>query len=411
MKISILAVCLTLLTSLAFADDWPQHLGPNRNGISAEQGLIADIPDSGLNVLWQVSGGVGMSGVAVADGTAITIVQKENKQVVIALDAKTGESKWEVGVAPEFKNSMGNGPRAFPCIHKGNVIVFTGQGNLISLKLADGSTNWWIETVKVFGGQVADYGMACSPLIVGDTVAVTTGHKDGSVLAAYNLDDGKEAWHLSWPDAIGYSSPSLLTLADKEQIVVYTGTNVRGVDTTGKSLWSYEYVTPFDCNIVTPQLVGKDLFFSSGENHGSVLLSVSKGKDSYKLTEKWSSQGPSSVLRNEWQTSVLIDGYLYGWDNVGGAGPITHLKCVNATTGELAWEELRFGKGNFTAADGKLFLNMMSGELVVIEANSKEYVELSRQKVHRGSRQAPTLSNGILYLRDDATITALSVSK
>ena len=306
---------------------------------------------------------------------------------------------------------MGNGPRAFPCIHKGNVIVFTGQGNLISLKLTDGSTNWWIETVKVFGGQVADYGMACSPLIVGDTVAVTTGHKDGSALAAYNLDDGKEAWHLSWPDAIGYSSPSLLTLADKEQIVVYTGTNVRGVDTTGKSLWSYEYVTPFDCNIVTPQLVGKDLFFSSGENHGSVLLSVSKGKDSYKLTEKWSSQGPSSVLRNEWQTSVLIDGYLYGWDNVGGAGPITHLKCVNATTGELAWEELRFGKGNFTAADGKLFLNMMSGELVVIEANSKEYVELSRQKVHRGSRQAPTLSNGILYLRDDATITALSVSK
>ena len=89
MKISILAVCIMLLTSLAFADDWPQHLGPNRNGISAAQGLIADIPDSGLNVLWQVSGGVGMSGVAVADGTAITIVQRDNKQIVIALDAKT----------------------------------------------------------------------------------------------------------------------------------------------------------------------------------------------------------------------------------------------------------------------------------------------------------------------------------
>ena len=89
-----------LLTSLAFADDWPQHLGPNRNGISAEQGLIADIPDSGLNVLWQVSGGVGMSGVAVADGTAITIVQRDNSftgRVTLAFeDAPLRLAKWQI---------------------------------------------------------------------------------------------------------------------------------------------------------------------------------------------------------------------------------------------------------------------------------------------------------------------------
>jgi hypothetical protein len=74
---------------------------------------------------------------------------------------------------------------------------------------------------------------------------------------------------------------------------------------------------------------------------------------------------------------------LYGFDNVGSAGPVTHLTCVNASTGERAWRELRFGKGNLIAADGKLFISTMKGELVIVQASPKEYEELGSRERDR----------------------------
>jgi hypothetical protein len=123
----------------------------------------------------------------------------------------------------------------------------------------------------------------------------------------------------------------------------------------------------------------------------------------------FASQGPKSVLRNEWQTSILLDGFLYGFDNVGSAGPVTHLTCVSAASGERQWQELRFGKGNLIAADGKLFLSTMQGELVVVTTTPKRFEELGRKRIIGKTRQAPALAGGLLYLRDDREIVCLDV--
>src|SRR6185295_10581609 len=125
----------------------------------------------------------------------------------------------------------------------------------------------------------------------------------------------------------------------------------------------------------------------------------------------WESQGPKSVLRNEWQTSVLLDGHLYGFDNVGSAGPVTHLACINAATGERAWQQLRFGKGNLIAADGKLLISTMNGELVIVRTTPKAYDEVGRAVVVGPTRQAPALAGGLLYLRDNEEIVCLDVRK
>ncbi|MGY8768193.1 MAG: outer membrane protein assembly factor BamB family protein [Pirellulales bacterium] len=114
-------------------------------------------------------------------------------------------------------------------------------------------------------------------------------------------------------------------------------------------------------------------------------------------------------MRNEWQTSVLLDGYLYGLDNVGSAGPVTHLTCVNASTGERVWQQLRFGKSNLTAADGKLFLSTMKGEVVIVNASPTGYQELGRATVIETTRQAPVISNGRLYLRDNQDIVCIDL--
>jgi outer membrane protein assembly factor BamB len=150
---------------------------------------------------------------------------------------------------------------------------------------------------------------------------------------------------------------------------------------------------------------------SSGENHGSVLLELVERGSTFEVKEAWSSQGARSVLRNEWQTSILLDGFLYGFDNVGSAGPVTHLTCVNASTGERMWQQPRFGKGNLIAAEGKLFLSTMNGELVVVRATPKAYEEVGRATVLGSTRQAPALAAGLLYLRDDQHIVCLDVRK
>jgi outer membrane protein assembly factor BamB len=211
-------------------------------------------------------------------------------------------------------------------------------------------------------------------------------------------------------DAAGYSSPTLLDVGGREQIVAFTGGSVLGLAArTGSVLWHYPYETDFNCNIATPLAYDGQVFISAGENHGSVLLKLFLDGDKFQPTEVWSSQGTKSVLRNEWQTSMLVDGYLYGFDNVGSAGPVTHLTCVNAATGDRAWQELRFGKGNLIFADGKLFISTMKGEIIVAKASPKSYEEIGRANVISTTRQAPALSNGLLYLRDDEEIVCLNV--
>jgi outer membrane protein assembly factor BamB len=392
--------------------DWPQFLGPDRNGISRETGLLAAWPKDGPPEMWRVPGGVGMSGLAIGGGRLTTMVQKEGRQCVVCLNPKSGDALWETDVAPAYKNAMGDGPRATPAMEGESLFVFTGEGILAALKTDDGRLLWKKDVVAEFGGKPTDYGMACSPIVVGQRVVVTAG-APGATVVALDRATGDVAWAAGENLPPGYSSPVLMKIGDREQLVVFHGAGGLGLDpATGTELWSHPYITDFNCNIAAPVAVDGGVFLSSGENHGSTLLSLKPRSDKgFDVSEVWSSQGPKSVLRNEWQTSILLDGYLYGFDNVGGAGPITHLTCLDAKTGERQWQQARFGKGNFIAADGKLFLSTIQGELVVLKANPRKFEELGRKTVIGKTRQAPSLAGGLLYLRDDREIICLDVCK
>ncbi|MDA1050390.1 MAG: PQQ-binding-like beta-propeller repeat protein [Planctomycetota bacterium] len=405
-------LCILLAATGAKAQDnsWPQHLGSSRNGISAEKGLLDAWPAGGPKEVWRVKGGVGMSGLAISGGRLLTLVQREGQQSVVAHAAATGAVIWRIAVAPAYENQMGDGPRATPTVAGNTVFAFTGEGVLVALNAPDGRILWSHNTVKELDGQPAEYGMACSPLVVGTQVIVTVGASDATVVA-YDTVSGKLAW-TAGNETTGYSSPALLTVGGREQIVVHAGSAVLGLEPkTGTVLWRYPYVTDYSCNIATPIAVDGKVFVSSGENHGCVLLDLKPSGNLFAVSEVWSSHGPQSVLRNEWQTSILLDGYLYGMDNVGGAGPITHLTCVDAATGERRWQESRFGKGNLIAADGKLFMSTLKGELIVARASPNGYDEIGRSTVIGSTRQAPALANGLLYLRDNDDIVCLDVRK
>ncbi len=398
----------TVAQDAAAKNEWPQFLGPARNGISSETGLLNEWPQEGPKVTWKVPGGVGMSGFAISRGHVITLVQRQGKQWATSLDTETGQTQWQTPLGPAYKNGMGNGPRATPAIAGDSVFVFTGEGILAALNLADGKPIWSHDVITDSQGTIAEYGMASSPLVVGNNVVVTAGAPGASVVA-YDTKTGKQAWK-SGDDAAGYSSPALLELSGHKQLVVFTGESAIGlIPESGKQLWRFPYETNFNCNIVTPVAFKDQVFISSGENHGCVMLSFKGSGDQTQVGEAWTSQGSQSVLRNEWQTSILSDGHLYGFDNVGAAGPVTHLTCINAETGKRVWQKSRFGKGNMIAADGKLLIATMSGELVMVKLTPTAFEEIGRIKLIGPTRQAPALSNGKLYLRDDEEIACVDV--
>ena len=393
------------------AADWSQFLGPNRNGISEESGLIDAWPAGGLKEVWRVKGGVGMSGVAVRGNVACTLIQTGGQQRVLALNAKTGVTDWSTPVAAAYENGQGDGPRATPAFVGGSVFVFTGDGTLARLKVSDGTIEWSHNVLKRHGGKPADYGMACSPLVVSDLVVVQAGASAGTVVAC-DIKTGEPRWTSGRGEAAGYSSPAMFTVSGQSQIVAFKGASVAGIDLkSGDTLWKYPYRTDYDCNTASPIQIGNNVLVSAGENHGSTMLKIGSKNDNFKVNKVWSSIGGGSVMRNEWQTAIHLDDYLYAFDNVGSAGPVTHLVCIEAATGKPVWRKTRFGKGNMIAADGKLFATTMKGELVVINATPDGYEELGRSTVIDTTRTAPALANGLLYLRDGAEIVCLDAKK
>ena len=406
---TVVALVLAAMASRpAAATDWPQFLGPNRNGISSETGLIDAWPAGGVKEVWRASGGVGMSGLAIQGGRLVTLVQNDGQQWLIALDAKTGQPQWKTALAPEYKDRQGDGPRATPTIAGDAVFAFTGEGTLAAANLSDGKIRWSHNVVKQLNGKVADYGMASSPLVVGDFVIVTAGAPKACV-AAYRTAIGERAW-TAGDDATGYSSPAMLEVGGRRQLVVFTGSSAIGIEPKdGTVLWRYPYETDYDCNIATPVAVNGNVLISAGENHGSVLLKLTPQGDKFDVSEVWKSDGPRSALRSEWQTPILQGGQLYGLDNIGSAGPVTHLTCLDAATGKPLWQQPRFGKSNLIAADGKLIFSTMAGELVLVRESAKAYEEIGRQTILGPTRQAPALADGRVYLRDDKEIVCLDL--
>lgn len=406
--LSVAALIAAIVPAFAPADEWPGFLGARRDGISDEKGLIDAIPADGPKTIWRVPGGVGMSAVAVADGLAITSWNDNGKQWLVALDAATGKEAWKTPLNAAYENGQGNGPRATPTIAGERVFAFSGEGILVAVSRTEGKILWQVDAVGDAEAKPSDYGMASSPLVVAEQVIVHVGGATGAI-AAFSIADGKPVWKASAGSA-GYSSPTLLAIDGMETIVSVTGTEVVGLRPgSGKELWRFPFETDFGCNTATPIVVDGGVFVSAGENQGSVLIDLEPEGDRYAPRARWESLGPKSLMRNEWQTSIVIGDHLYGFDNVGAAGPVTHLVCLEAKTGREAWRKSRFGKGNMVFADGKLWITTFEGELVLARATPEGYEELGRAELLGRTRQTLTIAGGRGYIRDDREVLCIGL--
>ena len=413
--IAIAGLVVAAAAALGRAGEWPQVLGPDRNGVAAaDERLAEQWPAGGPPVVWQRDVGSGYAGVAVAGDRAVLFHRVGGREIVEALDAATGKSLWSDGHPTRFAPQVGggDGPLCTPVIHAGKVIAFGAQGMLACLDLATGKRLWQRDTHREFGAQEGYFGAGSTPLVAAGNVIVNVGgtkaagKKADCGVVAFRLDTGDPAW-MATAEPASYSSPVEVEVGGNPQAVDVTRYQCLLIDpATGKVAWSFPFgMRGPTVNAATPIVAdAAHLFVTASYGIGSVYAAF----DGRNVKPVW--DGPDA-LASQYCTPIVVGTHAYCLDGRED-GPPGDLKCIEVATGKVAWQEKGFGYGTLLAADGKLIVARNDGALALVKASPAKPEILGRARPFTGSvRALPALAAGRLYLRDDKTLVAFDVGK
>lgn len=355
-----------LVTTTPF--DFPQFLGPERDGNVPNIAIDADWSAHPPKLVWRQPIGAGWAGIAIANGFALTLEQRGAEEWVSCYDVKTGGLQWASALKERHEHIPGGvGPRSTPTIHKGKVYALGATGKLRCLDGATGSIVWQKDLLKEFGitaeEERADvhWGRSASPLILGDKVIVPAGGKTRRAsLVAYHVDTGDELWH-GGEHNVSYSSPTRARIDGVDQVLAVFEGYAAGHDVaTGKQLWQFEWPgsTSGDANVSDLIQVGPDeVFLSKGYGVGAALMKIAHRGDSWDATPLWKSQ---RILRTKFSNVVLKDGYVYGLSD-------GRLECAELATGKKKWKDGSYGYGQNLRIGDHLVILSEEGEVVLVE--------------------------------------------
>jgi outer membrane protein assembly factor BamB len=381
---------------------WTDFRGPNRSGNYTETKILTDWPTEGLKPLWRQPIGGGYASFVIANGQAFTIEQRREREVVTAYDLRTGRELWTYGWKGLFSETMGgDGPRATPVWHEGLVYALGASGEFHVLEAATGKRVWSTNILTDNSAANLEWGMSNSPLILDDKVIVTPGGNSGRSIVAYDKQTGKYRWG-TLDDNAAYTSPMEVTLAGQRQILAVTDKRIVGLAVDdGKLLWDFPWITQSGINSAQPIITdGNHVFVSAGYDHGSVLLNISKTGGRFVATPVWESK----TMKNRFNSSVLFDGHIYGFDEGIFA-------CIDARTGERKWKGGRYGHGQAMLAGDHVLVLTESGDLVLIRATPESHQEVARSPAIEGKTwNHPAAAGGILLIRNAREMAAFRIN-
>jgi outer membrane protein assembly factor BamB len=387
---------------------WTQWGGPRRNFQTDSSGLRDSWPASGPRVVWKRALGEGYSSAAVENGVLYTMYGRPRQEVVLAANAETGATLWEVPNPMTFQSDaaqdMGNGPYSTPLI-VGDRLFTTGvAGRLQCLDKKTGKVLWVQELVRDLGGSQMMYGYASSPIAFREMVIVPVGGR-GKALMAFHQADGKVAWSRNDFGNV-YSSPLLIDLGGLEQLVALLDGAVLAVNPhNGDPQWQIPFKAGYSIAIATPVWGPGNLIFVSAEyDAGAKAIQLQRDGMQTKATELWSS--PRLRLHNG--NAMLIDGTLYF--SSGGKGSQAILSAVDARSGQVHWQQRSIQKATFVWADRKLITLDQDGNLLIAHP-SREGFRISAQAplLSHLSWTPPSLVGTRLYLRDRRDMMAVDL--
>ena len=398
---------LLLIPAVALCANWPQFLGPNRDGSYPDDDVADSFPDSGPAVVWEKSIGAGFSNPVVANGRLILFHRVGGNEVVDALDAETGKPVWRFEYPTSYRDDFGfdEGPRAAPVISGGQVYTFGAQGVLHCLQFAGGGKIWSLDTHKEFGVSKGFFGAAGSPLVEGQRVILNVGGSDGAGLVALDKDTGRLLWKAT-NDGASYASPIMATFGGKPHLLAFTRAGLVGADpATGAIYFQFPWRARSNAsvNAATPLVVDDLIFLSASYGTGAVLLRV----NGTKLEKIWSGE---DSLANHYSTGVYYDGHLYGYHGRQEYGQ--SFRAIEVRTGKVRWSEESFGAGTVTRVGNRLLLLRENGELLMIRATAERFDVISRAQILPGTVRAyPALANGLFYARNENTLVCVRLRK
>ena len=424
---SVAALCLCFLTvpvtrpantnTAALTSDWPQWRGPDRDGISRDNGLLKQWPAGGPKLLWQVNDiGDGYSTPAVV-GTRIYLMSNRGmeNEFVQALSTQDGKPIWTTRVG-NVGNPNQNPPyakaRSTPTVDGDFVYVLGSDGDLACLEARNGKIRWQKSIRKEFGGQPGEWAYAESPLVDGDLVVVTPGGAQAT-MAAVNKRTGATVWKSAVPDAgpAGYASAIVVKGGGRRQYVQLLPKGIVGVDAkTGQFLWRYAEAAKGPAQYITPIARDGNVYGGAlGVGGGLVRLKPDGG--GVAAEQVYFARG----LPNGIGGAVLVGENLYGTE----AGQ--KLVAAEFATGKVKWQADSIGWASVAYADGHLYLHGINGEVALVEATPEGYREKGRfsppaqpKKKHvgpfpEGAFAYPVIANGRLYIRDLGTLWAYDI--
>ncbi|MFL5329674.1 MAG: PQQ-binding-like beta-propeller repeat protein [Gemmataceae bacterium] len=422
-----------VIAGVACADDWPQWMGPQRDDVWRETGILEKFPEGGPKFLWRTPIAGGYAGPAVANGRVFVTdfvtktgkpaegerlpSKNEGKERVLCLDKSTGKENWKHEYDCTYAVSYPCGPRCTPTVDGDRVYTLGTEGNLICLNVADGKVVWSKELKKDYKTKTPIWGFTGHPLVDGDKLFCLVGG-DGSVVVCFDKMTGQEKWKALSAQQPGYSPPTMVNTPAGRQLVLWHAESVNGLDPeTGKVFWTVDLKPNYGMSIMGPQQAG-DYLFVGGYN-AAVVLKLAADKPAV-----------SEVYRGKKDTSVypinmtpLIDGdYIYGVDQPG------QLRCVELKTGKRLWETTVPTTGAKPAGSGtaflvkngdRYFIFSESGDLIIAKLSPKGYDEVSRWKMLDQTGSAfgravvwshPAFANKCVFARNDKEIVCVSLA-
>ncbi|MCB9767932.1 MAG: PQQ-binding-like beta-propeller repeat protein [Candidatus Omnitrophica bacterium] len=399
---SIVWAIIGILVQASSAGEWPTFLGPNRNGVVEDAKWNPTFPKDGPKILWRARVGTGFSAISVSDGRALVAGNNEGEDTLYCFNAETGKEIWRLSYpCPILDRNHEGGPAAAVTIDGDRIYHLSRQGEIRCIEAESGSIVWEKNLPKEYEIPFPNYAFSATPLIEGTWVIVDVG-----TVFALNKTNGEVVWK-SEPYMAGYGSPIAFTVKDQRILAVLNAPGLTLFDMkTGVTLSQREWHTYDNCNTTTPTLVGNDhIFISTGYNRGCSLFDVSDPTEIRTVYE-------NGNMNNHFANSILVNGYLYGFDGQMHKGPVP-LKCLNAETGENVWQTERVLNGALIVANETMIILTENGELVTAKASPDGYDEISRSQVlGRKAWTMPVLAEGKIYCRNArGDVVCVSVDK